>query len=207
MLCYALIQIPIFDLFELLKMDRLFPFPGLYGNSSGDGSQQKAVLLSGPPGIGKTTTAMLACKETGYVFVHMNASDSRSKRILDDQFMRGVSSHSLLEYPTIDGKNASTRPPGVATKSALIMDEVDGMAGNEDRGGVAVSPSKGYYSILFVRDVIFFQEVIQLIKNSKIPVICICNDKQSQKMRSLVGYCFDLHFSKPRIEQVRVGDY
>ena len=49
-------------------------------------------------------------------------------------------------------------PAGVsADKHVLIMDEVDGMAGNEDRGGVA--------------------ELISLIKKSSIPIICICNDR------------------------------
>ena len=42
-------------------------------------------------------------------------------------------------------------------RHVLIMDEVDGMAGNEDRGGVA--------------------ELIALIKTSRIPIICICNDR------------------------------
>ncbi|XP_055338037.1 replication factor C subunit 1-like [Paramacrobiotus metropolitanus] len=146
---------------------------GLYNKSgSTDGASFKAVLLSGPPGIGKTTTAVLACKEAGFTYVHVNASDNRSKRILQEQFMSGVTSHSLLEYQE-----------GAAVKSAIIMDEVDGMAGNEDRGGV--------------------QEVIQLIKNCKIPVICICNDRQSQKMRSLAGYCYDLRFQRPRLEPIR----
>jgi replication factor C subunit 1 len=40
----------------------------------------------------------------------------------------------------------------------IIMDEVDGMAGNEDRGGIL--------------------ELINTIKSSKIPIICICNDRQ-----------------------------
>ena len=40
------------------------------------------------------------------------------------------------------------------------MDEVDGMAGNEDRGGVA--------------------ELIALIKTSRIPIICICNDRLAE---------------------------
>ena len=39
-------------------------------------------------------------------------------------------------------------------KHCIIMDEVDGMAGNEDRGGIA--------------------ELILKLKNSKIPIICIC---------------------------------
>ena len=36
--------------------------PLLAGFGGGDGSQFKAALLSGPPGVGKTTTATLACK-------------------------------------------------------------------------------------------------------------------------------------------------
>ena len=65
-------------------------------------------------------------------------------------------------------------------KKVLIMDEVDGMAGNEDRGGIG--------------------ELIQIIKSSSIPIICICNDRQHQKIRSLAGHCFDLRFQKARDE-------
>ena len=70
-------------------------------------------------------------------------------------------------------------------KHCIIMDEVDGMAGNEDRGGIL--------------------ELINTIKHSKIPVICICNDRQHVKIRSLANHCFDLRFYKPRIEQVRAA--
>ena len=65
------------------------------------------------------------------------------------------------------------------------MDEVDGMAGNEDRGGMA--------------------ELIQLIKHSKIPIICMCNDRNSTKIRNLANYCFDLRFQKPRAEQIKAA--
>ena len=71
----------------------------------------------------------------------------------------------------------------VTAKRVLLMDEVDGMAGNEDRGGVA--------------------ELISLIKTSKVPVIAMCNDRQHQKIRSLANYCFDLRFSRPRVEQIK----
>lgn len=64
------------------------------------------------------------------------------------------------------------------------MDEVDGMAGNEDRGGI--------------------QELILLIKNTQTPIICMCNDRTHQKMRSLVNHCFDLRFIRPRVEQIKV---
>ncbi|XP_045429334.1 replication factor C subunit 1 isoform X2 [Pipistrellus kuhlii] len=71
----------------------------------------------------------------------------------------------------------------VSMKHALIMDEVDGMAGNEDRGGI--------------------QELIGLIKHTKIPIICMCNDRNHPKIRSLVHYCFDLRFQRPRVEQIK----
>jgi replication factor C subunit 1 len=61
------------------------------------------------------------------------------------------------------------------------MDEVDGMSAG-DRGGS--------------------QELIQVIKTSKIPIICICNDRASPKIRSLANYCLDLRFRRPSAQQI-----
>nr|CAD7577833.1 unnamed protein product [Timema californicum] len=137
----------------------------------------KAALLSGPPGIGKTTSAHLVCKELGLDIVEFNASDTRSKRLLHEDVSELLCNKSLFGYFKDGNSNKPT------AKHVLLMDEVDGMAGNEDRGGI--------------------QELIQLIKNSRIPVICMCNDRHHPKIRSLVNYCFDLGFSKPRLEQIR----
>ncbi|KAJ1521099.1 hypothetical protein ONE63_002801 [Megalurothrips usitatus] len=137
----------------------------------------KAALLSGPPGVGKTTTAHLVCKELGMDVVEFNASDTRSKKLMSDEVGELLSSKSLLPFFQSGGESKTT------SKHVLVMDEVDGMAGNEDRGGVA--------------------ELINLIKNSKCPVICMCNDRNHAKIRSLAGYCFDLRFYKPRVEQIR----
>ncbi len=53
------------------------------------------------------------------------------------------------------------------------MDEVDGMSGG-DRGGVS--------------------ELIQSIHRSKVPIICICNDKYNQKLRSLRNNTIELDY-------------
>ena len=45
----------------------------------------KAVLLSGPPGIGKTTMATLAASALGYETLELNASDARSKKAIVEQ--------------------------------------------------------------------------------------------------------------------------
>jgi replication factor C subunit 1 len=66
-------------------------------------------------------------------------------------------------------------------KAVLIMDEVDGMSGG-DRGGIA--------------------DLIASIKASHIPIICICNDRYSQKLKSLINYCLPLPFRKPTKQQV-----
>nr|AAC52140.1 ISRE-binding protein [Mus musculus] len=145
--------------------------------SKDDGSSFKAALLSGPPGVGKTTTASLVCQELGYSYVELNASDTRSKNSL-----KAVVAESL-NNTSIKGFYTSGAAPSVSARHALIMDEVDGMAGNEDRGGI--------------------QELIGLIKHTKIPIICMCNDRNHPKIRSLVHYCFDLRFQRPRVEQIK----
>ncbi|XP_061848332.1 replication factor C subunit 1 isoform X2 [Colius striatus] len=141
-----------------------------------DGSGFKAALLSGPPGVGKTTTASLVCKELGYSYVELNASDTRSKNSLKEVVAESLNNTSIKDF--CSGTSSS-----VSGKHVLLMDEVDGMAGNEDRGGI--------------------QELIGLIRHTKIPIICMCNDRNHPKIRSLVHYCFDLRFQRPRLEQIK----
>ena len=150
--------------------------PGFGKYGSDDGAGYRAALLSGQPGVGKTTTAHLVCKELGFDFIELNASDARNKKTLD------VVVKELLKNTTLSSYFGSNQS-GVTSKHVVIMDEVDGMAGNEDRGGVA--------------------ELISLIKSTKVPLICICNDRSHPKMRSLVNYCFDLRFFRPRVEQIK----
>lgn len=72
----------------------------------------------------------------------------------------------------------------ITNKHVLLMDEVDGMAGNEDRGGL--------------------QELVNLIKHTDVPIICTCNDRYNMKMKTLSYHTYDLRFPKLRVEQIRV---
>ena len=51
------------------------------------------------------------------------------------------------------------------------MDEVDGCS-SSDRGGISA--------------------LIKVIKNSRMPVVCIANDHASRKIMSLLNHCYDL---------------
>ena len=43
----------------------------------------KAALISGPPGIGKSTTASMVANGLGYQVYELNASDTRNKKSLE----------------------------------------------------------------------------------------------------------------------------
>ncbi|XP_008790185.1 replication factor C subunit 1 isoform X2 [Phoenix dactylifera] len=151
------------------------------GKKQADSGSKKAVLLSGSPGIGKSTSAKLVSQMLGFQAIEVNASDNRGKA--DTKIVKGVggnTSNSIKELVSNEAlscrKNWSKHP-----KSVLIMDEVDGMSAG-DRGGVA--------------------DLIASIKISKIPIICICNDRYSQKLKSLVNYCLLLNFRKPTKQQM-----
>lgn len=139
--------------------------------------KKRAVLISGPPGIGKTTAALCLCRELGLQPVEVNASDTRSKA--DASVLKGVGgklSNAIKELSTNTAVSfAGGDPARGRNRLCLIMDEVDGMSGG-DRGGVA--------------------DLIQTIKTTRVPIVAICNDKYSSKLRSLRNHCLELEFRK-----------
>lgn len=156
--------------------------PGIYEKLSdwlqgwhATASESKAALLSGPPGIGKTTMANVVCKVLGYDSIEMNASDTRSKKTLHETVREIVDTTSLGDFKAFLPQHKASR------RHILIMDEVDGMSAG-DRGGMA--------------------ELITLIKKTRIPIICICNDRSSPKVRSLANHCLDLRFRRPDARQI-----
>ena len=138
----------------------------------------RTVMLHGGPGIGKTTAAHLVAKLEGFDVIETNASDTRSKKLVETGLKGVLDTTSLLGYFAGDGQKVDA----AKRRIVLIMDEVDGMSAG-DRGGVGAMAS--------------------LCKKTSIPIILICNDRKLPKMKPFDRVVFDLPFRKPTTEQVR----
>jgi replication factor C large subunit len=128
---------------------------------------KKAVLLYGPPGVGKTTLVNAAAHEFGFRVIEMNASDTRSEKAI-----KAVAGPATA-FVALD--TFSTESKG----NILFMDEVDGIAGNEDRGGVSA--------------------ILKIIDTSQIPVIMAANDPDIEKLRPLKKVSGLIRFQQVRV--------
>ncbi|KAK0705381.1 replication factor RFC1 C terminal domain-containing protein [Lasiosphaeris hirsuta] len=138
----------------------------------------RAIIISGPPGIGKTTAAHLAAKLEGFDVLESNASDSRSKKLVENGVAEVLNNTSLLGYFAGDGKKVDVEKK----KMVLVMDEVDGMSAG-DRGGVGA--------------------LAKFCKKTDIPLILICNERRLPKMKPFDHVAFDIKFQRPTVDQIR----
>ncbi|MEZ0319922.1 MAG: replication factor C large subunit [Pyrobaculum sp.] len=82
--------------------------------------EARAVLLSGPPGVGKTTLVHALAREIGYELIELNASDVRTGEMIKQVVGRGLREGSLFGYQS----------------KLILFDEVDGLHIKEDQGGL-----------------------------------------------------------------------
>ena len=99
------------------------------------GPPLRAALLSGPPGIGKTTTAVLVAEESGREVLEWNASDVRSKKGMEAG-LGDVMGSQVLDFGGNRISDSNKKGQAQKKKRCIIMDEVDGM-GAGDRSGMA----------------------------------------------------------------------
>jgi replication factor C large subunit len=122
--------------------------------------KRRAAFLYGPPGIGKTVTVEALANDLNMELVERNASDHRTEEAV--QKFAGLASQS----GTLFGK-----------KRLILFDEVDGITGREDRGGVGA--------------------ITQIVKAALVPVVLIANNAYNQRLGSLRYYCEAIEFKKP----------
>ena len=128
------------------------------------GQGSKHILIVGPPGVGKTTLAKALARDLGYELIEMNASDERTKSKIEAIIK------PLLSNTNIYAKNV-----------LLFIDEVDGIHGSYDRGGL--------------------RALLELLKAATIPVILAANDDTGEEMKELKRLCSTVRFKRipPRI--------
>ncbi len=129
--------------------------------------RKKAVLLYGPAGVGKTALVNAASNQFNFTIIEMNASDTRTEKAINKVGKPATSFVALDKF--------STETKG----NILFLDEVDGVFGQQDRGGI--------------------KAIIKIVKESLIPVVMAANNPDIKKLRPLKKVCQMIRFQQVRI--------
>ncbi|MBN2154021.1 MAG: AAA family ATPase [Candidatus Lokiarchaeota archaeon] len=128
--------------------------------------RKRGAVLLGPPGVGKTTLAHAVARDQNRDIIEMNASDARSSDDIKRRISEAVRSRSITDF-----LGGGTERRG----KIILIDEVDGISGTEDRGGIAT--------------------LVDLLKRTEYPVILTCNERLS-KLRAIYDECEMIAFGE-----------
>ena len=120
---------------------------------------QPCLLLIGPAGTGKTSIAHIIASSFSE-FIELNASDKRSFDIIMSTVGESATTHSLFSKE----------------RKLIILDEVDGIHGNDDRGGT--------------------RAIGKIIKTSQHPMVMTANDFYSKRLTSIKPKCQVIKINK-----------
>ena len=106
--------------------------------------KRKAALLVGPVGCGKTSSALILANAMNFEVIEVNASDTRNAEEIESKI-----------------GNAATQQSLFCRSKIILVDEIDGLSGQQDRGGIPA--------------------LVKVIEKTAFPIIMTANDVGDSK--------------------------
>lgn len=180
-------------------------------NFAGEDEQwhKKVLLLTGPPGLGKTTLAHVCARQAGYEIQEINASDERSRDVVKGRIKDMVGTENVRG---IDVKTTSGKVRKAGKPVCVVVDEVDGVVGGSGGGG------EGGFIKALIDLINLDQKNTNKVANQQAnsrkkkgekfrmlrPLILICNDVYHPSLRPLRQHNIAevIHIRKPPLNMV-----
>ena len=110
--------------------------------------RKKSALVYGPTGVGKTCSVYALAKELDWEVIEVNASDVRNEEEIRKRLGPAINQMSLFSRGKI-----------------ILIDELDGISGTKDRGGI--------------------NTIIKLMEKSTFPIVLTANDPWNKNILEL----------------------
>ncbi|KAI9824391.1 MAG: hypothetical protein M1832_001926 [Thelocarpon impressellum] len=167
---------------------------------------RKILLLTGPPGLGKTTLAHVCARQAGYEVLEINASDERSRDVVKGRIRDCVGTENVRGIAV---KTASGKVRKAGRPVCVVVDEVDGVVSGAGAGGEG-----GFIKALI--DLVMLDQKNAAGRSSAgkkkkgdnfrllRPLILICNDVYHPALRPLRQSTIAevVHIRKPALNMV-----
>ncbi|KAM3515224.1 hypothetical protein MY11210_001117 [Beauveria gryllotalpidicola] len=181
--------------------------PGSKIQAEEEKPHRKILLLTGPPGLGKTTLAHVCARQAGYEVLEVNASDDRSRDVVKNRIRTSLGTENVKNVANRKDADGNTK---VAKPVCVVVDEVDGVV-----SGSGGSGEGGFIKALIDLVLIDQKNSTPRADNSRKkkkgddfrlmrPLVLICNDVYHPSLRPLrqSNLAEIIHVGRPSIDAV-----